>query len=574
MTRVEDGALLRGQGRFVDDLDMPGALHVAFLRSPVAHGRLNGIDASAAKALPGVHAVLTYADLRPLLTSDRIPQALPSGAIRFHVDPYVLAKNEVTYVGEPVAMVVADSRRVAEDALALIALDLEELPAVVDPFAGLEAGAPKARMDCPDNLVARQSIDYGDVDSAFAKAAHCIKGRFRLHKGGGHSIETRGVAVRIDPVDDTLTIYVNTQAPHRAKQILVAALGIGEQRIRVVAPDTGGGFGPKAAFHPEELALPAAALLLRRPLKWMEDRRENFVATVGERDQDWGMEMAVDANGRMLALHGRLCHDHGACTPYGVALAYNAGTNVVGPYVLPAYRLDINWCLSNFVPCAPTRGAGRPQGMFVMERMLDAIALKLGLPRDEARRRNMIQPSQMPYATPIKQRDGSTMTYDSGDYPECQRRALEAAGWADFPARQAKARREGRYIGLGLANYVEATGRGPFESAGLRVGASGKIVITTGASAQGQGVKTMLTQLVGDVLGVKPENIDMVAGDPAGTVLGFGAFASRQTVTAGNAVHLAAVAVRDKAIMAAAEMLEASAEDLELKDGAVQVKGV
>src|SRR5215218_5365642 len=574
MTRVEDAPLLRGQGRFVDDLDIPGALHVAFLRSPVAHGRLKGIDGSPAKALAGVHAVLTFADLRPCLTSDRIPQAMPSGAIRFLVDPYVLAKDEVTYVGEPVAMVAAESRRIAEDALALIMLDLEELPAVTDPVAGLEPGAPKARLDCLDNLVARQSIDYGDIDGAFARAAHRIKQHFRLHKGGGHSIETRGIAVRLEPVDGGLIVHANTQVPHRARQILVEALGLSEQQIRVVVPDTGGGFGPKATFYPEELAVPAAALLLRRPLKWIEDRRENFVATGGERDQVWDMEMAVDAQGRMLALRGRLCHDHGASTPYGVALAYNAGTNVIGPYVLPAYRLDINWCLTNFVPCAPTRGAGRPQGMYVMERMLDAVAAKLGIARDEVRRRNMIQPSQMPYATPIKQRDGSTMTYDSGDYPECQRRALDVGGWADFPARQEAARKDGRYLGLGLANYVEGTGRGPFESAGLRVGASGRIVITTGASAQGQGVKTMLTQLVGDVLGVGPEDIDVVAGDTAGTALGFGAFASRQAVTAGNAVHLAAVAVRDKAIKAAAEMLEASAEDLELKDGAVQVKGV
>ena len=339
-------------------------------------------------------------------------------------------------------------------------------------------------------------------------------------------------------------------------------------------PNSGGGFGPKAAFHPEELALPAAALLLGRPLKWIEDRRENFVAAVGERDQDWDMEAAFDADGRLLGLRGRLCHDHGSCTPYGVALAYNAGTNVVGPYVLPAYRLDINWCLTNFVPCAPTRGAGRPQGMYVMERMLDAIAAKLAVPRDEIRRRNMIQPSQMPYPTPIRQRDGSTMTYDSGDYPECQRRALKAAGWADFPARQAKARREGRSIGLGLANYVEATGRGPFESASLRIGASGKIVVSTGASAQGQGTKSMLAQLAGSVLNVPPESITVVAGDTAGTAMGFGAFASRQAVTAGNAVHRAAIEVRDKALKAAAEMLEASADDLELKDGAVQVKGV
>ena len=199
MTRVEDAPLLRGQGRFVDDLNIPGAWHVAFLRSPVAHGLLKSIDAGAAKAFPGVHAVLTFADLRPLLTSDRIPQALPSGAIRFHVDPYVLAKDEVTYVGEPVAMVVADSRRIAEDALALVALDIETLPAVTDPVAGLEPGAPKTRQDCPDNLVARQSIDYGDVDGAFARAAHRIKERYRLHKGGGHSIETRGIAVRLDP---------------------------------------------------------------------------------------------------------------------------------------------------------------------------------------------------------------------------------------------------------------------------------------------------------------------------------------------------------------------------------------
>jgi carbon-monoxide dehydrogenase large subunit len=574
ITRVEDEPLLRGRGRFVDDLDIPGVLHVAFLRSPVAHGRLKGIDAEAAKALPGVTAVLSFVELRPLLASDRIPQALPSGAIRFHVDPFVLARDEVTYVGEPVAMAVAESRRVAEDALALIQLDIEELPAVTDPVAGLAPDSPKARLDVADNLVARQCIDYGDIDGAFAKAAHRITAKFRLHKGGGHSMEPRGIAVRFDSVDDTLTVYANTQVPHRSRQIMVEALGLTEQNIRVVAPDTGGGFGPKATFYPEELALPAASLLLRRSMKWMEDRRENFVATGGERDQVWDMELATDARGRMLALRGRLSHDHGSSTPYGVALAYNAGTNVIGPYVLPAYRLDINWCLTNFVPCAPTRGAGRPQGMYVMERLLDAVAAKLGIARDEVRRRNLIQPSQMPYATPIKQRDGSTMVYDSGDYPECQRRALEAGGWTDFPKRQEAARKQGRYLGLGLANYVEGTGRGPFESAGLRVGASGRIVVTTGASAQGQGVRTMMAQLTSDVLGVPSEHIDVIAGDTNGSALGFGAFASRQTVTAGNAVHLAAIAVRDKAIKAAAEMLEASADDLELKDGAVQVKGV
>ena len=574
MPRLEDPPLLRGTGRFVDDIEIPGALHVAFLRSPVAHARLRSVDTTGARALPGVHAVLVYDDLRPLLTGDRIPQALPSAAIRFDVDPIVLAHQELCYVGEPIAMVVADSRRIAEDALALIELDFEPLPAVVDPCLGLEPGAPKARLDCPDNLVARQSIDYGDIDGAFASAAHRIAERFRLHKGGGHSIETRGIAVRFDPADDVMTLFVNTQMPHRARQILVAALGLPDHQIRIVVPDTGGGFGPKAVFYPEELAMPAAAMLLRRPLKWMEDRKENFVAACGERDQDWDMEAAVDADGRLLALRGRLCHDHGSSTPYGIALAYNAATNVVGPYVLPAYRIEINWCLTNMVPVAPVRGAGRPQGMYVMERLLDRIADRLGLARDEVRRRNMIQHAQMPYATPIKQRDGSTMTYDSGDYPESQRMALEAIGWSDFPARQAAARAQGRYIGIGLANYVEGTGRGPFESAMLRVGASGKLVVTTGATAQGQGTKTMMAQLVADVLGVAPGDITVIAGDTAGTALGLGAFASRQAVTAGNAVHLAAIEVREKAIRVASEMLEAAPEDLEVKDGAVQVKGV
>jgi aerobic carbon-monoxide dehydrogenase large subunit len=250
LKRVEDEPLLRGQGRFVDDLKIPGARHVAFLRSPLAHARLERIETSKAKALRGVDAVLTFSDLRPLLTSDRIPQAMPAGAIKFDVDPYALAKDEVCYVGEPVAMVVAESRAIAEDALALITLDLDPLPAVFDPVAGLAPGTPKARLDCPDNLVARQSIDYGDVEGAFARAAHRIAERYRLHKGGGHSIEARGVAARFDPADDSMTVFVNSQTPHRAKQILVAALGIAEHRLRVVAPDCGGGFGPKATFYP------------------------------------------------------------------------------------------------------------------------------------------------------------------------------------------------------------------------------------------------------------------------------------------------------------------------------------
>jgi carbon-monoxide dehydrogenase large subunit len=572
--RKEDDALLRGAGSFLDDIDVPDTLEATFLRSPIAHGRITRLDVSAARGLPGVHAVLTYADLRPLLTSDRMPLALPAGGIRFVVDPYVLAVDEVCYVGEPVALVIATSRRIAEDAAALIELDLDPLDAVVDPVAGLAADAPRVRLECPDNLVAKTRIDYGDADRVFAGAPHVIEREFRLSKGGGHSMEPRGIIARYDEIEDRLTVWDSTQMPHRAKAILVEALGLAEQQLRVVAPDVGGGFGPKAVFHPEELAIPVAALLLRRPVKWTEDRFESFTATSGERDQVWTMQVAFTAGGRLLGIRGTLRYDHGASTPYGIALPFNAATNLIGPYVLPAYRIEIELCMTNKTPSAPTRGAGRPQGTFVMERLLDAIALQLGLARDEVRRRNLIAPTQMPYSIPVRQRDGSTMEYDTGDYPECQARALAAAGWTDFPARQAAALSEGRYIGLGLANYVEATGRGPFESASIRIGPSGQIVVATGATAQGQGVKTMMAQIVADVLGVALETIHVIAGDTAATPAGLGAYASRQAVTAGNAAHQAALLVAEKAKAATAALLEASIEDLELSGGMVHVKGV
>lgn len=571
--RIEDARLLRGLGRFADDIDWPGLAHAAFLRSPIAHGLVTRLETTAARAVPGVYAVLTFADLRPHWTSDRIPLATSASAIRFDVDPFALAADEVCYVGEPIAMVVATTRAVAEDAARHIALDIEPLPVVLDPRAGLEPDAPKARRDVPDNLVALTRIAYGDADDAFARAAHTITARFRLDKGGAHSIETRGLLARWDEADDLLTVWSGTQMPHRAKQVLVAALGLSEHQVRVAAPDVGGGFGPKALFHPEELAVPTAARRLGMPIKWIEDRSESFVASSQERVQDWDMSAAFDAEGRLQAIRGRLCHDHGAATPYGVALPYNAASNLVGPYVLPAYHLEIASCLTNFVPSTATRGAGRPQGTFVMERLLDAMARRIGIARDEIRRRNLIGPDAMPYRVPVVMRDGRDMTYDSGDYPECQRRALAAAQWDTFESRRETARRQGRLLGIGLANYVEGTGRGPFESASVRVGASGNVIIASGATAQGQGTATMLAQIAADVLSLDPARIHVVNGDTAATAMGLGAYASRQTVTAGNAMFRAASLVADKARQTAAHLLEAAPEDLELRNATVCVKG-
>jgi carbon-monoxide dehydrogenase large subunit len=571
--RLEDAQLLRGAGRFVDDIELPGLLHAAFVRSPVAHARLRGVDSTNAQGLPGVRAVLTYRELRARLTCDRVPLALPVAAIRFHVDPSYLAERELCYVGEPVALIVAESRAVAEDAASMVELDYEPLPAVLDPCAGLARGAPKARLDCPDNLVAHWVVQYGDVEAAFASAAHRVSARFRIHKGGGHSIEARGVVARYDAVEDLLTVWDSTQMPHKAKRVLVDALGLAEHQVRVIAPHVGGGFGPKNPFYPEELAVPAAALLIGCPIKWVEDRRESFTATNHEREQDWDVEAAVNEQGQLLAIRGHLRHDHGAATPSGLSLPQNATTNLLGPYVLPALRLEVSACLTNMVSATSTRGAGRPQGTYVMERLLDRTADALGLARDEVRRRNLIPPDKLPYVTQIVTRDGLPMTYDSGDYVECQRRALAASGWTDFPARREAAQRAGRLLGIGLANYVEGTGRGPFESAAVRIGPSGKIVVLTGAADQGQGTTTMLAQLAAEALGVRPYDIHVTSGDTAATPLGLGAYASRQAVTAGNAVHLAARMVAEKARQAAASMLEVSPDDLELVDGTVRVKG-
>jgi carbon-monoxide dehydrogenase large subunit len=336
----------------------------------------------------------------------------------------------------------------------------------------------------------------------------------------------------------------------------------------------GGGFGPKFIFYPEEVAIPLAAKLLGRPVKWIEDRFESFTATTQERDQYWDVEMALAADGRLLGIRGSVIHDHGAYTPYGITLPFNSATNLIGPYILPSYRLELRLCLTNKVPATPTRGAGRPQGTFVMERLLDRGAAVLGIDRAELRTRNLIPAERLPYATGVATRDGGIMTYDSGDYPRTQAMALECSGWRDFPARQAAARAAGRYIGIGLANYVEGSGRGPFESATVRIGPSGQAVVMTGATAQGQGVKTMLAQLCADQLGLPLSAIEVIAGDTAATALGMGAFASRQAVTAGSAAHLAAGDVRRKLLAAAGSLLEAAPADLEIVDGHIAIRGV
>ena len=572
--RIEDPALLRGRGKFVDDLRFPDLLHAAFVRSTEAHARIRGIDSAAAETSPGVRAVLVLEDLRPHVTRVTMPLAQPSGAIRHVLDPPILADGEVRYVGEPVAVAIADSPYRAEDAAALVEIDYEPLPAAIDCRRALEPDAPPAHGALPDNLVAALSMAYGDCERAFAEARHVVGAAMHQNKGLGHAIECRGVLARVDPNDGRLTVWSGTQMPHRAHAVLCDLLGCAEDGLRVIAPDVGGGFGPKFVFYAEEAVVALAARIVGRPVKWIEDRREHFTATTQERDQFWDMEMALDSGGRMLGVRGTLIHDHGAYSPYGVNLPYNSATNLLGPYAVPAYSLDIRLAATNKVPVTPVRGAGRPQGTFVMERLLDRAADLLGINRAEIRWRNLIPPEAMPYVTPVKNRDGTAMTYDSGDYPETQTLALEASEHDAFRARQASLRGDGRYVGIGIGNYVEGTGRGPFESALIRIHPSGRVTIATGATAQGQGLKTALAQVCASVLGLDPCMVEVTAGDTDTVSLGLGAFASRQAVTAGSSVHVAASALAEKAIRAASHMLEAAPADLELADGQVRVRGV
>ncbi|PPR09360.1 MAG: Caffeine dehydrogenase subunit alpha [Alphaproteobacteria bacterium MarineAlpha11_Bin1] len=572
--RSEDPALLRGKGRYLDDIHLPGMLHAAFVRSPLAHARITRIDASAALAAEGVVAVYTLDDLRPHLTNTIMPVEQPSGALKQSANPSVLADGEVRHVGEPVALVIAETAYNAEDASGIVDVTYDTLPVSSDYIGALENTAPKAHSTLTDNIVAEFTLAYGDTVSAFASAAHVFRETLHQHKGLGHALECRGVAARIDERDGCLTVWSATQMAHRAQSILVDLLNLPEDRVRVITPNVGGGFGPKFVFYQEEVGVPVAAILLGRPVKWVEDRREHFTAATMERDQLWDLEVAVDSDGCLLGVRGKMTHDHGAYTPYGVNLPYNAATNFLGPYELPAMLLEVQLALTNMTPVTPVRGAGRPQGTFAMERLMDRIARELGLDKVDVRRRNLIPADAMPYDTRIKTRDGAIMTYDSGDYPAALDNALARAGYSDFATRRTAARRDGRYIGIGVANYVEGTGRGPFESAIVRVKPSGKIVVFTGATDQGQGLKTALAQVCASQMGAAIDDIEIVTGDTGSVSLGLGAFASRQAVTAGSSVHVASMEVRNKALKVAAHMLEAAEEDLEIADGKISVRGV
>jgi carbon-monoxide dehydrogenase large subunit len=578
VTRNEDRRLLVGQALFVDDVELPGLLHAAFLRSQVAHARILTIDVGAARSRTGVIAVYTAADLGaywqpgPLL----VPPP-PIAGITFNQRTQVpLAKDKVRHVGEPLAIVIAESRYIAEDALADIVVELEPLPAVVDLEQALAAESALVHDDVRSNVAAHVRQCKGDYATALAKADHIIRRRFHYDHGMSSPIETRGVVAQWDARANQLTVWDTTQAPVFIRNGLAAMLGLSERQVRVIAPFVGGGFGPKIMmFYPEEVLLPWAAMKLNRPLKWIEDRLEHFIGTTHERGQIHDAEIALTRDGKILGIKDVFLHDTGAYDPYGLTVPINSQCTLLGPYVVPSYDSTFTAVFTNKTTVTPYRGAGRQHGVFVMERLLDFAARELGIDRAEIRRRNLIPPDAFPYNNEIIYQDFAPLSYDSGNYEPVLDKALEAIGYQPFLTdEQPRLRAQGRHVGIAVACYVEGTGIGPYEGAKVQVQANGKVSVATGIGTQGQGHFTSFAQIVADQVGVDVRNIDVVTGDTDQFYWGAGTFASRGAVVAGNAVNEAAKVVRQKILKLAAEHFECAEDDLVIEDGRVSIVGV
>jgi carbon-monoxide dehydrogenase large subunit len=576
--RNEDPRLLTGQALYVDDVDLPNMLHAAFLRSPYAHARIRNIDVSQALQRQGVVAVYTANDLGdywrpgPLLVSPP-----PVKDIVFNQKTQVpLAKDKVKFAGEPVVMVLAESRYIAEDALADIQVDYDPLEAVVDMEKALQPDSILIHEEIGSNVAAHVVQTKGDYESAKKKAALVLKRRFHYEHGCAAALENRGIVAEWDRRAGRLTVWDTTQAPVVIRNGLAGMLGLSERQVRVIAPFIGGGFGPKIMmFYQEEVLVPWAAMQLGRPVKWIEDRAENFVATTHERGQIHDAEVAFDKDGRILGVHDVFLHDTGAYAPYGLTVALNAQANVLGLYDIENYYSEFTAVFTNKTIVTPYRGAGRQHGVFVIERMLDFAARELGIDRTEIRRRNFIPPEKFPYNNEIIYQDFAPLVYDSGNYEPLLDDALERIGYHTFVNEiQPKLRDEGKYVGIGVVAYVEGTGIGPYEGAKVQVMGSGRVSVVTGVGTQGQGHYTSYAQIVAEQLGVGVDQIDVVTGDTDQFYWGAGTFASRGAVVAGNAINEAAKVVRAKILRLASEFFEAAEEDLELVDGEVRVKGV
>ncbi len=565
--RKEDRRLVAGRGRFIDDIDPPGGLHATVLRSTRAHARLRNIDTDAALDVDGVVAVYTHEDLGPL--DQPLPLGIPNPDLHHPVTQRPLAKDEVFFVGQPIALIVADSRELAEDAAAKIKVDYEVLPTVAD-LGVSDAGEVLAHESVPGNLAAEVVQSHGDAAKAIEGAPHAVELRLSVERGAAQPLETRGVIADWDPRDKFLRVYDTTQAPTTVRSGIAGFLGLRESQVEVVAPDVGGGFGVKLAYwYPEEILIPFASLRLGRPVKWVEDRLEHFVGSMHERGQLHRVRVGFDEEGRLLGLENHFLHDTGAFVPYGIIVPILTAARLTGPYKVPNYHSEFRVLYTNTVPVTPYRGAGQPQAAFVMERTMDAIARELDLDPVEVRRRNLILPEDFPYQPGAMDEDGEPATYDSGDLPAVLNETLRLLTDGEVDRCRAEAEARGNLVGVGYGAYMEITGGELYEGARVTIEPSGKVFVTLGASSQGQGHQTILAQVVAETLGASYDQIEVRTGDTRHFRWGVATFASRIAVIGGNAVARAADSVRKKALKLAAEVLEAPIDELDIVAGEV-----
>ncbi|MGQ9480702.1 xanthine dehydrogenase family protein molybdopterin-binding subunit [Chloroflexus sp.] len=570
--RREDPRLVQGQGRYVSDLRLPGMLYVAIARSPYAHARILSIDKASALAQPDVVAVYTGTDLLDLC------QPLPlassgeggSGPQRYTGRTrYVLAVERVRHVGEAVAAVVARTPEAALDAALALAIEWEPLPVVVDPLAAIDPAAPVIFEDLPDNIDHRRRRQKGDVEAAFASAYRVVRQRMVNQRLLGFPMEGRAVVAAPDPTNDDVTLWTSTQTPHQVRGDVARVIGLDENRVRVIAPDVGGGFGVKIGIYPEEALLAALARRLHAPLRWVEHRLEHVQATTHGRGQVCDIEAAVTAEGEITALRMRIVADLGAY-PLAPGLPDLTTAMAIGVYKIPAVDLEAVCVYTNTTPVAAYRGAGRPEAAYYIERLMDLVAAELNLDPAEVRRRNFIPPDAFPYKTP------TGLTYDSGEYDQALTKALSLANYEQLRAEQAARRAAGdrMLLGIGIACYVEMCGFGPYESAQIKVEPSGTVTVTTGISPHGQGTATTFAQIVADQIGADFNRIVVKHSDTALTPMGIGTMGSRSLAVGGAALVRAATKVREKARQIAAAMLEANVADIEFHEGRYVVRGV
>lgn len=575
--RREDPRLIMGRGTYVDDVQLPRMTYAAILRSPYAHARIRSINVDRAKALPGVVAVITGADLQ----GKNVPcgWTLPDMKVAPHP---ALAVGKVRYTGDAVAVVVAEERYIARDALDLIEVDYEPLPVVVDAEKAIEPGAPQLHDEVPNNTTFVWKVAGGDVDKAFREAEVVVKERIVNQRLIPNAIEPRGIVAQYNPGSGDLTMWSATQIPHLVRLLLSMVMGMPEHKIRVIAPEVGGGFGSKLYLYPEEVIVATLAKATGRPVKWIEERRENYVATTHGRDHVQYVEVAAKRDGTITGLRVKSIANMGAYlstfAPGIPTILF--GLMLSGNYRIPNISCEVVGVHTNTTLVDAYRGAGRPEATYLVERAVDLTARELGLDPAEIRRRNFVPANAFPYTTV------TGVTYDSGDYQPTLEMALEMVGYQQLRQEQARLRQEGKYLGIGVSTYVEICGMAPsqvlgavgagaggWESATVRVHPSGKVTVYSGASAHGQGHETAFAQIVADGLGIPFEDVEVVHGDTAQVQFGIGTFGSRSAAVGGMAIQMSLQKIEDKAKKIAAFLLEAAEADLVFEGGKFFVKG-